>query len=241
MSIRTRTSGIMVNINVEPATTPSTLKNGLVSFWEMEEASSTNRIDAVGNSNMIDQSPNVPQVTGKVNFGAGFTATNMTLLAADVAAYDFSGGASVAFWFFFVTSVPAIFTQMIRKAIPTNEWKVTFLGNSSQVFEWQAFDAGANPYTVDATTFGIPSANTWYYIVCTADNSNMKISVNAGTQDSAVQSAAIRNSASGIQCGDSDSAPNYRFDQVGIWNRALTPAEITQLYNGGTGLTYAQM
>lgn len=29
-----------------------------------------------------------------------------------------------------------------------------------------------------------------------------------------------------------------KIDEVGIWNRALTQAEITQLYNGGVGITY---
>lgn len=40
--------------------------------------------------------------------------------------------------------------------------------------------------------------------------------------------------------GDPSSAQffNGTIDEIGIWNRSLTDAEITQLYNGGTGITY---
>lgn len=43
------------------------------------------------------------------------------------------------------------------------------------------------------------------------------------------------------QMGDSTSS-SYRYrnklDEIGVWNRALSDAEISELYNGGAGLSY---
>jgi hypothetical protein len=45
----------------------------------------------------------------------------------------------------------------------------------------------------------------------------------------------------GWDAQDNNESTRYllgRIDEVGIWSRALTQAEVTTLYNGGAGLLY---
>jgi len=181
----------------------------------------------------------VPQVAGKVGNAASITTANNFLWRADNALFDFSAaGMSVAMWVYFPTALPANTIDFANKYRVANDWRLYWnVGNTK--FGYNVYSTGSPSLSAD--TFGAPSANTWYLLVATADNTNIKISVNAGTQDSVAQGGTIPHGAEDFRIGSIDFDGNYYADQVGLWNRALTPAEITQLYNAGAGLAYSAM
>ena len=80
--------------------------------------------------------------------------------------------------------------------------------------------------------------NTWYNIICTYDSATMTMKVfNNGTQTNFNNSFVYNKTTNRIVFGGRANTPvNYFFegklDDIGIWNRALTQQEITNLFNG---------
>jgi uncharacterized protein YjdB len=105
---------------------------------------------------------------------------------------------------------------------------------------------GTNNYIVDyiikdtAITFVTNQTllSNWTNIVCVHDSAIMKMYVN-GTLVSSTNSPILSNAVNGnlrIAAWDNPTAPDNTqkyFDDLVIYNRALTPSEITQLYNAG--------
>lgn len=92
-----------------------------------------------------------------------------------------------------------------------------------------------------ASTFGAISAATWYHVAIVWDNENVDLAINAttdsdGGQESFAGCLEINGISFGRNAGVSDA---YAFDEWGIWDRALSSAEITALYNSGDGLSHA--
>lgn len=96
---------------------------------------------------------------------------------------------------------------------------------------------------VMATNFGAPSLATWYFIAARHDAAAnvISISVNDGTPNTAPHSGGAYDGTEKFGIGNT-ALPNGYFDgqidEVGLWKRYLTDAEITTLYNGGTGKTH---
>ena len=80
--------------------------------------------------------------------------------------------------------------------------------------------------------------NQWHHIVMTYNGSQIKLYLNGVLSSTQNYSGAMNISGnSGISIGESNQANGYwyhtdgKIDNIGIWNRALTEAEIQQLYN----------
>jgi Concanavalin A-like lectin/glucanases superfamily len=222
------------------AAAASTLKTGLIAYWELEEASGS-RADSHTNGLTLTENGTVSQVAGKVGNAASFPSAGNILRRADDALFNFSGGITVACWLRFPTAIPTTTVTQVSKLRSFSEWILLFEGAGSDKLIWQIFNSVTNP-SIKTDTFGASFVgDTWYFICCTADNTNIKISVDNGTKDSAAQGNAIDNTTEDFRLGDQDFNGAFHLDQVGLWSRALTDDEITQLYNGGSGRSYAAL
>jgi hypothetical protein len=83
------------------------------------------------------------------------------------------------------------------------------------------------------------SLNVWHNISFSYDGLSLKLYINANLVSTVNTSIPINiTSNSGIAVGESHAANGYwrytdgKIDDIGIWNRALTPQEITTLYQG---------
>lgn len=98
----------------------------------------------------------------------------------------------------------------------------------------------ADGYTYYPTTL---TAGTWYHIVTTYDGTNSRIYVNGVLQATAAQSGnGSGTTTSRFFIMNSTQTTTLYFsglvDEVGIWNRAVTSAEVVQLYGAGFGYAY---
>ncbi len=91
--------------------------------------------------------------------------------------------------------------------------------------------------------------NNWSCVIFTFDGTNLKTYVNGVLQNTATAPPNFQINTmgtSGISIGVSDQANGFwspykgNIDDIGLWNRALTPQEITSLYNGCTLSVNAQ-
>ena len=109
-------------------------------------------------------------------------------------------------------------------------------------------DGANNRWTMDQggglftqTTQSI-SNSTWYHVIVQRSGSTVYVRIN----DSASSSVAAFTGTSGsltnsVKLGTSEFTGSWQVgmtDEVAIWSRALSGAEITSLYNGGSGLQY---
>jgi hypothetical protein len=102
-----------------------------------------------------------------------------------------------------------------------------------------AFYNGEAHYAVSGID---PEIGNWYHVVATFDSSSLKVYVN-GIEESTVSGIGDINYGGnefGLTFGASHAGEagfsDKILDEAGFWNRALTPEEVSQLYNGGIGI-----
>ena len=91
------------------------------------------------------------------------------------------------------------------------------------------------------TTQGTPRSGTWRHLVGVYNGTHKAIWIDGKLNASTASSTTGDNAATDTEIGKRVSGTNYftgQMDEVGFWNRSLTPTEILALYNNGAGLAY---
>ena len=207
------------------------LKTDIVAYWKMQG----NSDDDVGSNDGADTSISYGTSYGKIDQGALFSNSSGSLMKiSNSGQFDFDGEAfSISFW--------------IK---PTN-WDT---GKSYTLIDFE--DAGWGGWLLrhertltylsgnndQQLSDGKPTTGVWTHVVFTSNGTNGKMYYNGSlnyTQNSLTYNG---NSTSdyGLGCNTGDNNQSYygSMDEVGIWDRELTSAEITTLYNSGSGLQY---
>lgn len=213
----------------------TTLKDSLIAFWELEEASGV-RYDSHSNHLNLSESGSVSRVTGIIGYAGYAGGASNTLSIDDNVLFDFTAGITVVFWVKF-TTLP-YYGTLVHKLRTSHDWGVRiWTGN----LRWVIFDSLNTPVVLERIPAGL-STDVWYFIAARADNTILSLSVNDDTPTTISQDDLIINhSAEPVWLWDYDNDCLAAIDQVGIWNRALSDPEITALYAGGSGLAYADM
>ena len=126
-----------------------------------------------------------------------------------------------------------------------NQGVVTLNVNASAKLEGGLIDDSNTGST--ATSAASISLNTWYMATITDDGTTRRLYINgvADGTDTTTLSGTYETSATEFSLGDPWGTFAARMDgkaaMLGIWERALTSTEITQLYNGGAGRRYANL
>lgn len=96
---------------------------------------------------------------------------------------------------------------------------------------------------VDLTYSWGPSSGTWYMLTFVGSSTGMATYVNGSAVASNSNTSNIVDPSSSVPCGGYKSSGvmqagwymNGQQDEMGIWSRGITPAEILELYNSGNG------
>ena len=224
----------------------ATLTTNLISYWSLEETSST-RYDQHGSNHLTDNNT-VTRGTGKQGFCADFERTNNEYLTAvDSSTFPHSASGddiSAAMWVNFESLVS--WETFIQHYLQTgNQRSWTFYLDGTVLHLDISADGSSD---TAATVTWSPSTATWYHIAFTYDVSagEVKFYVN-GAQQGATQTGKPTSyyaSTAKLQFGTfyDGSSSNGSFDglmdEVGLWNKVLTSGEITDLYNSGNGIQY---
>jgi len=219
------------------------LTTDLVSFWELEEASGT-RVDSVtGTANDLTDEGTVTSGTGKVGTAAQFLIANGEYLwRGDNAGLSITGDMSVSAW----VNLTAAGGTVCSKWLATGDQRSWACDSHGASNAWRFYVSNDGAATNVMTSAKTASTGVWYHIVlihdATADVIKMYLN-DDGSPDSKAHATNIFDGIGRFQLGSRDEVGDLTglLDQVGIWNRVLTDLEITQLYNGGNGLSFAQM
>ena len=202
------------------------LSDNLIEYWTMENTSgslSVANLTAVG-------SPST--VAGKVNNGrqyvGGTSRDDFTYSTA------ISTG-SLSMWFKY-TSIANSLGRLVNKTHPgVSDVLITYIDTSDR------FNVVINDSANLNTSFSTLSTGTWYHYVVTWDGSNVKTYKNGSLETNAVSTKTVQSDSAVYSIGGTGAnlqGISGIVDEVGLWSRALSATEVSQLYNSGTGYTY---
>lgn len=218
------------------------LATGLVGYYRLNEAAGAN--------NAIDSSVNGRDLTqiNSPGSGPGIISTCRTFVAASAQTFTrpdesalriFGGDFTITGWFNVSgTSNSQMIVSKIGAASPNFEFQLLFYNVDADVVASLFDTTGAS---VAAHFLGTMTPITWYFVAARRSGNTLFISRNAGTEKSADVSGLGSIGGNGpldIGSQHANASPTYfdgSIDEVAVYNRALSTAEIALLYNSGSG------
>lgn len=165
--------------------------------------------------------------------------TNITLYSLattndpNQAALDFSSEWSFTFWVYSASDLSNI-SYPLTKQNGSGGWLMGTTGGNW--FFWLLDGSGG--FAAQVTSTGATWANnTWFFIAVTIKDNQVKIRINNGAVATG-NFTATPQPAPGSALELSISSVAIRFDEMSMWNKALTDEEQTRLYNNGLGLSW---
>jgi len=223
--------------------THSTLTTGLVSYWELEEASG-NRVDVHGPNDLTSVN-SVGQATGIQGNGADMEdSSSQYLYITDAAQTGLkpTNDFSFSFWIN-LESLPAVSYPVNKGNLDSALNYRVEVGSTGYIAFFVRRSAGN--YNITSAT-GVITTGAWKHVVCVkrSTGTGMTLYVNNTSVASGGGTLAAVTSTDPFMMGArrSIAAPeNYIdgvIDEFGFWSKALTTTEIADLYNSGAGLPY---
>ena len=207
------------------------LWSGLLAYYTADNTPN----DALGNYNgtLVN---GATYGTGIINNGFSFDGVN-DYVDLPLNMFKETGDFSISFWVKKIGGSDSRLVQFSNDAPYNGVLIYTFSGNNIRV-------GIGNAGTLTTFSAGNITLNDWKMVTFTRDsiNSVNKIYVDsalAGTFSSAVNPTYPASCIGRIGSSSTGTVNlNGLVDELGLWNRALSVTEITELYNSGSGLQY---
>lgn len=209
------------------------LVTSLVAYYSLE-----NTTDATGNGYTLTNTGVTPFNTALIGNGADFTPNdalnNNSVLSA--------------------TSYPRSFQAWVKfDSVTTSDRAVISLSDGSiHYYDLKlrssdshiVFRSNNNTDAADVDTGVVASTATWYHCVV-VQHSATSVSLYVNNTKTNTTATTFTATVSQFYLGYLGRSSAWWLDgiidEVGVWNRALTDAEVTTLYNGGAGVSYANL
>ena len=215
------------------------LTTNLQAYYKLDE-SSGNATDSSGNG-YTGTNTSVTYSAGKINNGALFNGSSAFL---DMGVFvQLTGDYTLSVWIK-PTTIPGagVYPMLLaRRTEPaTNgDYNILMNGDISGKFNYSLRDSAAWKGLTSTT---IPTAGNWYHVVITKLGTLATMYVN-GVSEATDNTFPVTpvSATPNFFLGKATSGGNFldaMEDEVGVWSRALSSAEVTELYNGGAGLQY---
>jgi len=221
------------------------LTRSLEAAWNLDEIGLVTHADSAGSNDLTANGAMTDTTSGPgIMHGADFeVGSSQYFSTADTASLSFGDeGLTICLWVMWETNVVGeIFSKWETSG---NHREYNLLNNAELV--WQVSSNGAdnnnNSYTFTPTLF------QWYFIVLQHDPTGnlLSISVDNGAMDDLAYSTGINSDNSPLHIGALGRAAVTEYHdggiaRVGVWREVLSAAEITEVYNYGAGLAYADL
>ncbi len=225
------------NAPVSTPAPPSSLSSGLAAYWKLEESSGV-RHDSIGSSSLSDAYGNVAQGAGKVNNAASFGGSGV-LYANDGSALIVAGSSFTLAGWVKLNAKTSDGSIAGRWGTSGAEYLI-FYRSSADRFECDLngyYNNGAG--SVFADNFGSPQTGMWYFVACWYDTTNgmMGISVNGSANTKAYSGGVpYTGETFRVGCMGAGHCLTGGVDELGLWDRVLSAAELSVLQGGCTYL-----
>lgn len=218
-------------------TTLPSICDSLVAYWKLDEASGT-RVDATGRGNDLEPTNAPGTAAGVINDGVDFVAASSQKLSiAHTADTKLAGEFTVSAWVY-LNSLPTGSDHMLIVGTDGSTggaggvgW-VMAVGSLHMKFRI-SYTGGTEEFA--CLDFGTPPTGEWIHVAAYLRDGVGYIKVNNVNVYSSAFASTPNDDASvdlamGLKTQSGWVALDGRVDEVGIWSRALTDEEITELY-----------
>jgi len=199
----------------------------LVAYYKLDRTSGA-VVDEMGNHNGVNYGT-TRGVAGKVGNAFDFDGTNQ-YIATDLSVNDYEAGFTASVWVYADAYLPG---QRIISQVESQNWGEFMLGILSSGEVQVAY-----PYGDNSSTFHIGvyiATGSWNHLTTTHDGNYDKVFIN-GTEVKSRASKTFVSNTNSMTFGARNKVGYHpypfdgKIDEVRIYNRALSSAEINSLY-----------
>jgi len=212
-----------ITISTSSASSSVNLNSGLVGYWKFDEGTGTTAYDSSGNNNTgqwqgVGQwtSGQVGPSAGQFNGSSYVSASPISLSRFTVSAWVKPNGNQ--------TGSPSIVADMYPSYV---NYTIGFDPGTTNVY------GGIYNTNWYQTTRATLASNVWSFVLITYDGTNLTLYIN-GSSINSVPAVTPQSSGTQLRIGRRWDLPDYvngAIDDVRIYNRALSGAEVSQLYS----------
>jgi signal peptidase I len=202
-----------------------------VAYWRLGESSGTAGADAMGTAALTYTSgltlgrPGAPRNDGDT--AVRFTSASHHGTAANVAALSMTGPFTVVAWAKAASYPVGSNARLVAKFDGSIVNYLLAWDSSGQQMRIVAENTGGTRYTANAT---VPNDSAWHMHVGTFDGTTLRLYRDGAQVATTAFTGTIRTNAAAATVGYTSQSMLGDFDEVAIWNRALSAAEISQLH-----------
>jgi len=228
---------LILSALLTPSFASAALTDNLLSYWKFDESSGAAE-DSTANNLDLTNNNTTPYVSAKINNGADLEAGSSQYFSrSNGGTFDITAG-TVNCWINAETlnNSSAIIDTQNPSGGASSGWY--FQGRADGDMQF-GFGNGTNQINAGA---GSLTTATYYMVTAKWDTSRKEIYINAVSEAASETDETLTAGAANITVGRHATLAADHFDGImdecGIWSRALSDAEITELYNGGAGLSH---
>jgi hypothetical protein len=215
-------------------TTTPAATTGLVAQYTFNEGAGSTVIDASGNNNLGTIIGATWSPSGKYGNALSFNGTSNRVDIVDSSSLHLSSAMTLAAWVN-PTLVSSVWQDVIYKG-SVNYYLMASSSNGGSPGGGGTF-GGSTQGTFAPTPL---TANTWTYLAATYDGSAIRLYVNGTLVSTTAKTGAITSSSNLLQIGGNTISGQYfsgKIDEIRIYNRSLTQAEIQANMNAAGDTT----
>jgi hypothetical protein len=207
--------------------------------WKFNEASG-NAADSSGNGTTLANNNTATFTAGKLSNAATFNAaSSQSFSVADNNFISTSPDLSFSFTVWAKFTDLSVIRPVVHKGWDGSDGEFILYYNAGNN-DWRVQVANGSAQVVEGST--TPATGTWFFFAFTynAATDQLSLSVNAGTAATATYAGGNPTSSGALKVGEGVSQfMSGQIDDFAIWpGRVLSGAEITSLYNAGSGLDF---
>lgn len=218
-----------------------TLPTSLISYHRLE----WDGADATGNGHTGTLGNSPGQIYGWVQKALSFNGSNQYVSIPTSLAYEVTTGISLAAW---VSASGSVLSKKIiaKRNDATIQWSLEINATNNR-FQFVIKIAGTTYTLTDPDNLSYWPK--WYHVVGRYNGTEISLWVNGTKKAFQAITGAIDSSATmpvmiGCRCANGVLTPGADYwygniDEVGIWGKGLTDAEIGDLYQSGAGIPYS--
>lgn len=220
----------VLSFGSDPSLSPIFNNSGLVGYWKLDEGTGTTTNDSSGNSNTGTLTNSPTWITGKVNNALSFDGIDDYVSAGNNASLNPSDAVTIEGWYY-----SDDWLQVYVPWAKYNQYRIHFYTNGTLYVDF--YDGAENRLygSFSYSSLGIVNSQ-WYHLTFTFDGYEIKIYINGEYKNK---------KTGGVGGVNSDQGGNFYMgrhwygeyfykgfiDEVRIYNRVLSPAEIKARYN----------
>jgi hypothetical protein len=212
---------VAVTLTVNPS-----VPANLIGAWGFDETSGTSATDASGRGHTGTVTGGATRTTGGKFGGAiSFDGIDDLVTVADTNALDLTSGMTLEAWVR-PTAIGSAWRSVLLKEQPGDLIYSLYAGDSAGRAATHIFTTADRGISGTAAT----PLNAWTHLAATYDGANLRLYVNGVQAASRAQTGAIRASTGALRIGGNSVWGEWfagLIDEVRVYNRALTAAEIT--------------